>query len=697
LPRTGLSGWRRRFAPNGEHALLIALAAEIAIFAAIAPNFFTSANLFEILRFSVELGLIALAETAVILTGGIDLSVGSMMGLSAVIFAGAWQNLHVSLPVAALIALLTGLTGGLLNALLITRFDLPPLIVTLGTYSMFRGIAEGITHGAVNFTNFPASFLFLGQGYLWGVIPAQLPLFLIIFTAYYVLVHRSIIGRGLYAIGFTASGARYAGIPVRRRIGLVYVLAGLVSSIAAIIFVAHLGQTRADTGTGYELYAITAVVLGGTSVFGGRGTLWGTVLGLLSLSVLQNGVQLAALPSELTGVLTGALLILVLSADWLRARGRTILISSPEPSEASGAGNEDLVKNSQVAILCGTVLTGALIVAASNIWMVHSLSRRVAFLGSSEVKTGSAGVALSGKHITVAMMPKAKGDPYFVSCRSGAEEAAKELGIDLIWDGPTSLDAARQNEVVEDWITRQVDVVAVAVENKAGISTVLRKARQHNIGVLTWDSDAEPDARDYFVNQATPEGIANTLTDEAARLMGGKGQFAIITGALSAENQNLWIANIKKRMADKYPGLTLATILPSDDDRDKAFSQTQNILKVYPDVKLVMAISAPAVPGSGEAIRQSGRKDVDVIGLSLPSITKPYVHDGSVQTVVLWNTHDLGYATVYAAYQLAEKKIAKGATSMQAGRLGTLQIQGDQIILGAPLIINKQNIDTFDF
>jgi rhamnose transport system permease protein len=693
LPPIERRSWRARFAPNGEHYLVLALLAEIAIFSAVGRNFFTTANFFEILRFSVELGLLALAETSVILTGGIDLSVGSMMGLAAVVFAGAWQDLHVSLPAAAIIALLTGLAGGGINALLITRFDLPPLIVTLGTYSMFRGIAEGITHGAVNFTNFPSSFLFLGQGYLWGVIPAQLPLFVLIFAAYFVLIHRSTVGRALYAIGFTASGARYAGIPVRRRIGLVYVLSGLVSSIAAIIFVAHLGQTRADTGTGYELYAITAVVLGGTSVFGGKGTLWGTLLGLLALSVLQNGVQLTALPSELTGVLTGALLIIVLSAGWLRTRRPKTLVSSPQ--HFGLLEDADAVKNSQVAAICAAVLAGSVLVAATNVWLVRSLRPMVT--GQFEYGIGQGNPAPGGRKVTVAMMPKAKGDPYFVSCRAGAEEAAKELGVDLIWDGPTSLDAARQNEVVEDWITRQVDVIAVAVENKGGISTVLRKARQHGIGVLTWDADAEPDARDYFVNQATPEGIANTLTDEAARLMGGKGTFAIITGALSAENQNEWIAFIKKRMADKYPGLKLTTILPSDDDRDKAFSQTQTILKVYPDVRLVMAISAPAVPGAGEAIRQSGRKDVFVIGLSLPSICKPYVHDGSVQTVVLWNTHDLGYATVYAAYLLANKKIAPGASSIEAGRLGALKIEGDQIILGAPLIINKGNIDNLDF
>jgi rhamnose transport system permease protein len=295
------------------------------------------------------------------------------------------------------------------------------------------------------------------------------------------------------------------------------------------------------------------------------------------------------------------------------------------------------------------------------------------------------------------MMPKAKGDPYFISCRAGAEEAAKELGVELLWDGPTGLDAAKQNEIVENWITRKVDVIAVAVENRGGISTVLRKARERGIKVLTWDADAEPDARDFFVNQATPEGIANALTDEAARLLGGAGDFAIVTGALSAANQNEWIANIRKRLAEKHPKLTLATIRPSDDDRDKAFAETQTIMRVHPNVKLVMAISAPAVPGSAEAVRQAGRKDVNVIGLSLPNINKPYVHGGVVQAVILWNTRDLGYLTVLAGSRLAQTQLPAGASSIQAGRLGSILIKGTEIILGAPLLMNKANIDQYDF
>ncbi len=301
--------------------LILALAVEIAIFSLVAPNFFTTGNFFEVTRFSVELGLLAIALTPVIISGGIDLSVGSMMGLAAVVFGAAVQDWQVPVPLAALVALAVGATGGLLNGILIARFNIPPLIVTLGTFSLFRGIAEGLTHAAVNYTGFSPSFLALGQGYLWGVVPAQLPVLLVVLAAYVILLHRSVIGRAIYAIGFTAAGARYAGIPVTKRIGLVYVLSGLVASLAAIVYVAHLGQARSDAGTGYELDAITAVVLGGTSVFGGRGTLWGSVLGLFALSVLRNGLQLAALPSELAGVLTGALLVTTIAVDRLRRQG----------------------------------------------------------------------------------------------------------------------------------------------------------------------------------------------------------------------------------------------------------------------------------------------------------------------------------------------------------------------------------------
>jgi rhamnose transport system substrate-binding protein len=640
---------------------------ELIVFALIGTNFLTAANGFEMARSSVELGLLSVALTAVIVTGGIDLSVGSMMGLSAVIFGFLWKDFGFPIWAAAGVSILVGLVGGALNAFAIAALELPPLIVTLGTYSLFRGLAEGLTGGVQYFSGFPAAFLAFGAG-------GQIVVFAVAIILFAVLLHMTTIGRGLYAIGCSPSGARYAGIPVARRLSLVYLLSGLSAGIAAVVYVAHIGQAKSDAGTGYELMAITAVVLGGTSIFGGRGTIGGTILGFASIAVLQNGLRLAALPSEVSGILTGVLLIGSIAIDGLMAR----------PRKATVINEEFEVKNSQVAVLSAVILAGALIVAGSNWWLVRS------------VRTVDA-KPVAGTKITIGMMPKTKGDPYFISCKVGAEEAARELGVDLIWDGPTEMDPAKQNEVVEGWITKRVSAIAVSVSNEASISTVLRKAKAHGIPVLTWDADAAPDARDFFVNQATPQGIGYTLMDEAARILGGKGQFAIVTGTLSAANQNEWIKFIKQRLAEKYPGIQLSVIRPSDDDRDKAFAETQTILKVYPMVRVVMGIATPAVPGAAEAVKQSGRKDVKVTGLTLPSLAKAYIHGGTVESIVLWNTGNLGYLTVYAADAIAKGILKAGVKDMTAGRLGRIEIAGDQVLLGAPFIFNASNIDKFSF
>ena len=277
---------------------------------------------FDILRHSCEIGLLALALTPIILTAGIDLSVGSLLGLCAIVFGTLWHDGGLSIPFAGTLALGTGALGGWLNAALITTLRLPPLIVTLGTYSLFRGLAEAITHGAATYTDFPASFLFLGQERLLG-LPTQAWLFLLVAAAMWLLVHRTTFGRSFRVIGFSPEGARYAGLPVERRVQLVYVLAGLIAALAALIYTARLGQAKADAGTGYELFAITAVVLGGTSIFGGRGSVTGTLLGVAAIAVLKNG--LACLPvvirmnaaEEMSGLLTGALLLLALTGSIL--------------------------------------------------------------------------------------------------------------------------------------------------------------------------------------------------------------------------------------------------------------------------------------------------------------------------------------------------------------------------------------------
>ena len=297
-----------------ERGLALVLVLEIALFSIIGWNFFTAGNAGEIVRASAEIGLLALALTPVILTGGIDLSVGSLLGLCAVVLGVTSREAGWPMPIAVAAAIVAGAAGGGLNALLVARLDIPPLIVTLGTYSLFRGLAEGVTSGVKNYSDFPQSFLFVGQGRI-GAVPSQLLVLVAAGVGFWLMIHRMAAGRTLRAIGFSPDGARYAGVPVGRRLGLVYLLSGLCAGIAAVLYVARLGQAKADAGTGFELMAITAVVLGGTSIFGGRGSVGGTLLGLAMLAVLQNGLRLADLPAELAGVVTAALLLAALGAN----------------------------------------------------------------------------------------------------------------------------------------------------------------------------------------------------------------------------------------------------------------------------------------------------------------------------------------------------------------------------------------------
>jgi rhamnose transport system substrate-binding protein len=304
----------------------------------------------------------------------------------------------------------------------------------------------------------------------------------------------------------------------------------------------------------------------------------------------------------------------------------------------------------------------------------------------------------STKKLTIALLPKSKGNQYFVNCKKGADKAAADLGVDLLFDGPTNTDPAKQNEIVENWITLGVDAIAAACENKEGISTALKKAQSKGIKVITYDSDAMPDARSFFVNQATAQGIGEVLMDTAAQLIGEEGEFAIITATLTAANMNEWRKHIEARLKDKYPRMKLVETKPCDDQKDKAQQETANLLGAYPNLKCVMAICSPAVPGAAEAVKQAGKAGkVKVLGLGLPNENRAYVKEGVTQAVILWKVEDLGYLTLEVAAAVAAGDLKAGAKSFKSRRVGEVEIQGDNLLLGKPFVFTKDNIDQFDF
>ncbi|MFK7849883.1 MAG: substrate-binding domain-containing protein [Akkermansiaceae bacterium] len=303
----------------------------------------------------------------------------------------------------------------------------------------------------------------------------------------------------------------------------------------------------------------------------------------------------------------------------------------------------------------------------------------------------------SGK-LSVGFLLKSKGNQYFVTCEKGARAAAEDLDIDLRVDGPINADPAKQNEIVENWITDGLDVIVAACENKDSLSTALKKAQDAGIKVVTYDADAQPDARSFFANQATAQGIGEKLIDTAAEQMGGEGKFAIITGTLTSANLNEWVDAIKARLEEKYPKMELVAIRPCDDQKDKAQQEATNLMSANPELKAFVAVCSPGVPGAAEAVKQAGKQgEVKVVGLGLPNENRSYVKDGTTQAIILWSPEDLGYLAVQAGVALAKGELEKGAETFEAGKLGELSVEGGSIILGTPFAFTKDNIDDFDF
>jgi rhamnose transport system permease protein len=290
-----------------EMTLAIVTLLVLAALSTMSDKFLTTSNLLNQGRLMSEVGLVALAMTFVIITGGIDLSVGSILGLTAILLGVFWQSVGLPLPVAALAAMACGTAAGFMNGLIITRFGVPPLITTLATLALYRGLAEGISN-ARSVRGYPEWFYWLGQGNFAGV-PSQLWILVLCTIVATVILALTPFGRATYAIGANETAARFSGVRVVSTKLWIYSAAGFLSALAAVIFVSRVTTTRSDMGTGIELDVITGVVLGGTSIFGGKGTIPGTVLGLVLIQALKNGLSLSGVKGDGTIVIIGVVLI----------------------------------------------------------------------------------------------------------------------------------------------------------------------------------------------------------------------------------------------------------------------------------------------------------------------------------------------------------------------------------------------------
>ncbi|MCA0305805.1 MAG: ABC transporter permease [Actinobacteria bacterium] len=314
--------WRRALF-NREMAIIALLLAVVVAASVMVPKFATPVTLGYLLFDVTPILLIALAMAPVMITGDIDLSVGSMVGLSSVTL-GLGTQMGLSVPVAGLIALLVGALGGLVNGLLVTRIGLPALAVTIGTLALYRGIAVGLL-GTTAITQFDRWWTTLVKSKIGGSgIPTVMIVFVLLLAAFAIMLHFTPFGRGVFSIGLSKDAAVFSGVDAERTRLVLFVLSGLMAALAGIYYALYYNSARGDNATGMELQVIAAVVLGGVSVFGGRGALHGVVAGVLLIGVLSKALQLVNITSDVVSIITGVLLVLSVIAgsvlSWIQAK-----------------------------------------------------------------------------------------------------------------------------------------------------------------------------------------------------------------------------------------------------------------------------------------------------------------------------------------------------------------------------------------
>ena len=307
----------------------------------------------------------------------------------------------------------------------------------------------------------------------------------------------------------------------------------------------------------------------------------------------------------------------------------------------------------------------------------------------------------SGKEITIVDVPKLIGIGYFNATSKGMQDAAKELGnVKVTTDGPTEAKIDEKIKFIDNYITRGVDGVMFAANDPVAIAPVLKKALSKGIHVVGYDANSQPDAREWFVNQAEFNGIGKSMVDSMVKEIGEDGSFAIVTSTFTTPNQARWIAEMQAYAEKCHPKMTWLETVEAQEDNNLSFNQANTLINKYGDkLKGLFGMTSVATPASAEAVTKAGQcGKIAVVGLATPNAMKPYVTADCVKSVVLWNPVDLGYAATYVMRAVADGKLKPGSTSVDAGKLGKLSVvNGSEILLGAPFIYNKDNVAKFDF
>lgn len=563
---------------------LLVLVGLVVLFGIASPHFLTTDNLLNVMQQSAINAILGIGLTFVIISAGIDLSVGSILALCGLVVADLLVAGH-SIVVAIAAGLLVGLGCGLVNGLITTLGRIPPFITTLGMMLIARSAAK-IYSGSKPISGLPESFRAL-SGDVAGV-----PVLVLIVAALYLVAHvvltRTKLGRYSYAIGGNEQAAWLSGVPVGRYKVAIYALSGLMAGVAAVLMTSRLNAASPLSGEMYELYAIAAAVIGGVSLMGGEGGVLGTLIGALIMGTLRNGLNALNVPSALEGMVVGGVLIAAVVLD--RARHRA----------AEARPVEGWRRHRTTVVL-------AVVVVAS-------------VLGAAGFRACTTPPE-SGRELTIAFVPKALNSPFWAEMEQAAEREAAVQDVHLIsLAAERETDVERQYQIIENLIQQRVDAILLAPAGSKELVPAIRKANDAGIPVLLLDTRIDQEAAAgvgaevvTYIGSDNFEGGAVAGRALGAAL-GGHGQVAIIEGISGHETADQrrfgFLDGLKA-----YPGIEVVASQTANWERARAYTVAENLLQAHPELDAIFAANDEMALGALEAVAAARRLgQVQVVG-----------------------------------------------------------------------------------
>lgn len=620
----GTSVIRRVLLDNGALSALVVLVVAMSL---LSGDFLTTQNLLNVGVQAAVTAILAFGVTFVIVSAGIDLSVGSVAALSATVLAWSATSAGVPVVLAVILAIVTGIACGFVNGALISYGKLPPFIATLAMLSIARGLSLVISQGSP--IAFPDSVSRLGDT-LGGWLPVPVLVMIAMGLITALILGRTFIGRSMYAIGGNEEAARLSGLRVKRQKIVIYALSGLFAAVAGIVLASRLVSAQPQAAQGYELDAIAAVVIGGASLAGGVGKASGTLIGALILAVLRNGLNLLSVSAFWQQVVIGVVIALAVLLDTLRRKAGSGAASSAGAAPgAPGSGRRGALK------FAGAALAVAVVVG-----------------GVSYVNSGS-----SGGTTKVGMSLSTLNNPFFVQMKDGAQAEARKAGIDLTVTDAQN-DASQQANQLQNFTSSGVSSIIVNPVDSDAVGPGVRSANKADIPVIAADRGVnKADAATLVASDNVAGG--KLAADALADKLGGKGSIVILQGTAGTSASRERGAGFAEGLK-AYPDIKVVAKQPADFDRTKGLDVMTNLVQSHPGITGVFAENDEMALGAVKALGSKAGKSVSVVGFDGTPDGLKAVEAGTLYASVAQQPSELGRIAVQNAVKAAKgEKVEK--------------------------------------